>query len=255
MWCRHCKQDVPAVAPNANGAVQCARCQRSLHDPPKSSAVSDAGVALDDQSETIQDPVRMLENEAAQPTFNEIRRSIRSAQRYAATAPRMLRFDPPESLVDPGRTQTAPSTGDASPPGEASPPSRGGQWVAWMTALLGATTLGVGVGLMFWSLTDARPELWNWGVGATLGGQGLLILGLLQLLASLWGANREAANTLSGVQRELRRLGRTTESLIGAKNQSAATFYADLARGASPPVLLANLKSQVDALSDHVAKE
>lgn len=124
-----------------------------------------------------------------------------------------------------------------------------------MLALTGAMSLGAGLGLLFWSLTRDLPELWSWGISATLGGQGLMIIGLIQLLANLWGANREAAGTLRGVQHELRRLGRTTESLVGNRNTGAAIFYADLARGASPGVLLANLKSQVDALSAHVAKD
>lgn len=261
MWCRHCKQDVPAVAPAADGGVQCARCQATLDRPAFAKSVSDAGVGLDQQSQQVVNPLRLFEEHETRGRHQELRRSIRSAKRQASVGPAMLRFDPPEPLVP---ELTADQLSVASTPRAADNPTttpqprnqhRPSQWIAWMLALLGAMALGVGLGLMFWSLTEARPDLWNWGLGATLGGQGLLILGLVQLLANLWNANREAAGALRGVQHELRRLGRTTETLVGAKSPTATSFYADLARGASPRILLANLKSQVDALTAHVSQD
>ncbi len=253
MWCRHCKQDVPAVAPAADGAIHCARCQGPLERPAFAKGVSDTGVALDQPYQPAVDSRRLLEGLEGIDTkhrYSEIRRSIRAAQRQADATPAMMRFDPPEPLAVASQPAPAAGQNDTLP----REPHRPSQWVAWSLAFVGAMALGAGIGLMFWSLSGERPELWNWGVAATLGGQGLLIVGLVQLLASLWTANRTASLTLQGVHHELRRLGRTTESLLGANSSSAANFYADLARGASPQLLLANLKSQVDALSSHVTR-
>lgn len=256
MWCRHCKQDVPAVAPATNGAVHCARCHGPLDQPAFAKSVSDSGVGLDQESQRVADPHALLQASDSGYRHDEIRRAIRGAQRRASAAPRMLRFDPPEPLVEQKRVEprdpASPNTRVDQPVRENHRPT---QWVAWALALTGAMTLGAGVGLMFWSLTEARPELWEWGIGATLTGQGVMIIGLVQLLAGLWNSSRSANQTLRGVQQELRRLGRTTESLLGANAPTAASFYADLARGASPEMLLANLKGQVDALSSHVARD
>jgi hypothetical protein len=254
MWCRHCKQDVPAVAPAADGKIHCARCQGPLERPAFAKEVSDTGVALDQQSNQVVDSRRLLEGLEgidAKHRYSEIRRTIRAAQRKADATPTMMRFDPPEPLAERSQEDRNQAAQAATPQRDS---HRSSQWVAWSLALVGAMALGAGLGLMFWSLSGERPELWNWGVAATLGGQGLLIVGLVQLLASLWTANRTAALTLQGVQHELRRLGQTTESLLGVRTSGAANFYADLARGASPQLLLANLKSQVDALASHVMR-
>lgn len=253
MWCRHCKQDVPVVAASTSGGVHCARCQQTLERPTFAASVSDSGVGLDEKSIRVKQAPSLLEQDFDQGRFDEIRRSLRAAKRHAGAAPKMLRFDPPEPLAA-QRTADAPPAAPQQPAAK-SPSAFRTQWVAWLIALTGAVALGAGLGLMFWSLSQPRPELWNWGVGATLGGQGLLIIGLVQLLASLWGVNREAAGALTGVQHELRRLGRTTEALVGSNQQGPTSFYADLARGASPRLLLANLKSQVDALSAHVTDQ
>lgn len=256
MWCRHCKQDVPAVAPATDGAVHCARCHGTLDQPAFATGVSDAGVGLDQESRQAAEPQKRLASLDDAYRLDDMRRTIRGAQRRASGAPRVLRFDPPEQLVEQSRVE-APN--DTPPKPRVDQPARDNhrptQWVAWMLALAGAMGLGAGLGLMFWSLTEARPELWDWGVGATLAGQGLLIIGLVQLIASLWHSSRAANSTLRGVHHELRRLGRTTESLLGANSSTAASFYADLARGASPEMLLANLKGQVDALSNYVSRD
>lgn len=256
MWCRHCKQDVPAVAPLADGAIHCARCQGELNRPAFASSVNDSGVGLDESSSKPVDPLRRMEQASAEHRYQEMRRRISSARRHATNAPRSLRFDPPEPLLE--RTSPTP----ARPANDATAHDRQTdrqnaptQWAAWLVALFGASALGAGLGLMFWSIANAQPELWNWGLGATLGGQGLMIIGLVQLLVGLWTTNRRAVSTLIGVQHELRRLSRTTESLVGANSPTAANFYADLARGASPQLLVANLKSQVDALTAHVVRD
>jgi hypothetical protein len=125
----------------------------------------------------------------------------------------------------------------------------GGQYVAWGFAALGTTALGCGIGTIGWSLSAVRPELWNPAVGLTLTGQGLLILGLVMLVARLWRTSRNAAETLHTVHTDLSQLQRTADALTAMRSGGAPTFYAELVRGASPQMLLANLKGQLDQLA------
>lgn len=127
--------------------------------------------------------------------------------------------------------------------------------MAWILAALGATTLGLGVGLIVWSTIGDRAHLWNPGLAATLVGQGLLIVGLLQILANLWLAGKQAATRLVQMHDELRRLRRASEASAGRHATSAAHFYADLARDAGPDVLLGNLQGQIDLLTARLRAE
>jgi hypothetical protein len=124
-----------------------------------------------------------------------------------------------------------------------------GQFVAWLFALCGATTLGGGIGTIIWSLADDRPDLWNLAVGLTLIGQGLLIFGLVMIVARLWRNSRYASTKLQVVHGDITQLQRTADALTAMRSGGAPAFYAELVRGASPQMLLANLKGQLDQLS------
>ena len=80
----------------------------------------------------------------------------------------------------------------------------------------------------------------------------LLIGGLVGVLTSLWGNARQATRRLTQIQEELSQVQRTAETLLDQKPGNTSGFYADLARGASPTILLANLKGQIDHLAGSV---
>ena len=61
--------------------------------------------------------------------------------------------------------------------------------------------------------------------------------------------NRNAAAKLDKVEGQLRELKTTTTLLGTTHSPSAAAFYAHLASGASPQILLTDLKSQLDILA------
>lgn len=119
-------------------------------------------------------------------------------------------------------------------------------------ASVGATAIGLGIGLGAWSLIGGRPELWNPALAAAIGGQGLLIVGLMQLLASLWNAARAASGKLSLMHDELRRLRRHADDAAGRNHATAAAFYADLAQNASPDQMVGNLRGQLDQLASRL---
>lgn len=266
MWCRHCQQDVPAVARRAEGRVQCARCQRPLASPAFAAPVNDAGVRIDG-GEKPQEPVavepwttRELIGPEDQQRLRQIGRQLRTGRGHAVGAQpgrQRLRFDNPGAASSSQPTPASPTQRPVvhNPMPAPMAPSKSSQATAWVAALLGAMTLGAGIGLLGWSLLGERPDLWSWGLGATLTGQGLMIVGLVQLLASLWTAGRDATGRLITLHYEIRRLQRTADSLAGMRTATPTAFYADLSRGSSPQVLLSNLKGQIDDLTTRLAGE
>jgi len=278
MWCRYCQQDVPAVATvasglTADGPLQCARCQRTLTDSPaaqQQKATNTLRVdnvdaeTLESQSapSVVVEPWRVADvmTEDDDQRLRHIGRSLRSAQSQAnaqRTVSPTFRIDRPDGISTP-MVSSAPDAADAPVVREPSARplrdvTRPGQASAWIAALTGAVVLGAGVGLLGWSLLDGRAELWNWGVAGTLTGQGLIIVGLVQLLANLWTNSRDTTHRIVALHYELRRLQRTADSIAGMRSASPGSFYADLSRGASPQVLMANLKGQVEELQTRLA--
>ena len=116
-------------------------------------------------------------------------------------------------------------------------------------ALLGAAAFGVGIGLLAWSYALGRPELAPLGAPVALGGQIILLVGLILQM------NRNAAAKLDKVEGQLRELKTTTTLLGTTHSPSAAAFYAHLASGASPQILLTDLKSQLDILAVKLDRE
>ncbi|MEM6798452.1 MAG: hypothetical protein AAF589_02970 [Planctomycetota bacterium] len=267
MWCRHCQQDVPAVAKAADSGVQCARCQRPL-DRHASRRVDSSGEPIDEAAESVVfEPWKLADimRPDDEKRLQEIGRSLRSTRAHATArkpANRALRIDQPQLPGETPLPGQAAATSQPAParrePVEPRPPvsregNRPNQFTAWAFALLGALVLGIGLGLLGWCVFGQRPELWDLGVAATLTGQGLLIVGLVLLLANLWTGTRDSSNRLIALQYEIRRLQRTADSLAGMRSSTPSAFYADLARGSSPQVMLANLKGQVEELTSRLS--
>jgi hypothetical protein len=132
--------------------------------------------------------------------------------------------------------------------------SEGSQIVSWFVVIVGAFAFAGGAGLIAWSLSSKVMTYWNLGLGLALGGQGTLILGLVLVVSRLWRHSRFAALKLQDVHSRLGQLQQTADVLTSMRaGGSAPTFYADLARSASPHTLLANLKGQLDQLATRLS--
>ena len=165
-----------------------------------------------------------------------------------------MRFDPPQDLFAQLEHATAPglATTTSLPPANAMLQKRssgGSQIVAWLIVLVGVLALACGVGLIAWSLSSGQMPYWNLALGLALGGQGILILGLVLVISRLWRSSRYAATKLQEVHAGLGQLQQASETLVAMRTGGAPAFYADLVRGASPHVLMANLKGQFDQLA------
>lgn len=246
MWCRHCHQETPALGPAGATGPRCGRCQRT--SPPTEAVLPQP------QAEAGGSP-------HPEDARCEVYRTLRSAHATIAggEAARTLRHDVEHTPLAEalGAPHSAPVKRSPAPPPtpRVAPQPAGtarGQLIAWFMASFGASLLGLGIGLGVWSLFGDRPTLWNPALAAAIGGQGLLIVGLLQLLASLWNAARLASGKLSLMHDELRRLRRTAEAEAGRRHASAAAFYADLTRDAPPEMLVGNLRGQLDRLASRL---
>jgi hypothetical protein len=124
--------------------------------------------------------------------------------------------------------------------------------MAWIVVLVGMLGLAGGVALISWSLSSADMMYWNHAIGLALASQATLILGLVLVISRLWRSSRQSAAKLHEVHARLGQLQQTSETMAATRAGGAPAFYADLVRGASPHVMLANLKGQVDQLATRV---
>ena len=124
---------------------------------------------------------------------------------------------------------------------------------SWCMLSLGLMAFVFGAVLIGWSFAEDRPDLWRLGLPFTLGGQVVLIVGLVFHLDGLSRSNREAAETLDELDSQLAELRHATSLLSTTHSSPAQSFYVHMADGASPNLLLADLKGQLDLLASRLA--
>jgi hypothetical protein len=264
MWCSTCQQDTPSVAHPASGRTVCSRCQQPVgnkkHAP--HARICDEGIPLDEQAATAATnavPFRTDDWPARQRVRNlarELKRpGIVANKTPTATLSEHRRFEPSQDLL--GQFEQTAAAQFASSP--TLPPANvvvqprhgdGSQIVAWLIVTLGTLALAGGVSLIAWSISTKQMMYWDLSLGLALGGQGALILGLVLVVSRLWRHSRYAAGKLHDVHARLGQLQQTAEVLTTMRaGGGAPAFYAELARGSSPHVLLTNLKGQLDQLA------
>ena len=107
--------------------------------------------------------------------------------------------------------------------------------------------LACGGVLIAWSLIAGRDDLWSIGLPLAVVGQGGLVIGLLLQLDGLWQSSKKTEETLTQLDCKLHDLAHTTTMLGTTRSTPAQSFYVHMAEGASPHLLLADLKGQLDA--------
>jgi hypothetical protein len=107
--------------------------------------------------------------------------------------------------------------------------------------------------LLGWYAVERRPELWSLGWPILLAGQAGLVLGLLLHVERMRHNTRAASQQLAHLDQQLDHLSHTTSLLGTAHATASSAFYAHLAHGASPHLLLNDLKGQLDLLAVRLA--
>jgi len=265
MWCKNCRQDVPAVAAPDRGAVRCSRCGGALRRPePVAVTVHTAGLegvgesdsAAEDQASNSAEPDSDFDDWALDAELQRLQRLVTGG---LASSHVQAPAAPPSPTAYPW--QAAPLAAAPTFPLQlplvdsrvAVPPQRRASVAVWLLLGSGIMAFVCGAVLLAWSLITGRGELWTLGMPVCLAGQLGLLLGLVFQLTRLWDDNRQTASQLAAVDQRLDELKQTATLLTTGNRTPAQSFYAHLASGASPQLLLTDLKSQLDLLAVQVA--
>jgi hypothetical protein len=135
------------------------------------------------------------------------------------------------------------------------PQSQPAGLAAWACLTLGLMAFVCGGVLVIWSFAADRADLWSLGLPLTLSGQVGLVLGLLLQLDGLSQSSRRTEETLSELDSQLGQLRGVTAMVSSTHSGPAHSFYAHLTEGASPQILLADLKGQLDLLAQQMARQ
>ncbi len=130
-----------------------------------------------------------------------------------------------------------------------------GTGLAWGVFSLGLVAFVFGGALLAWSFIATRGDLWCWGMPLTLVGQALLLVGVVLQIDGLWQKNTQTAEALDDLDDQISSLRHTTTPLGTTHNSPAQSFYAHVAGGASPQMLLGDLKGQLDVLAMRLAQD
>lgn len=257
VWCKSCQQDVPAVAATeSDDGVCCARCGGPVgHDgvATKYSPTADEPVRLDDT--LVEPPPSLADDWDAEQQLRRAVRVLQSSTRPAKPTDAhtaQLRFDPPQLDLRPWQAGQARRS-QAQPA-----PARRvrGAWIgglAWLMLALGLMGLACGGVLLGWSIFENRPELWRQGMPILIAGQCTLVLGLLLQLERVWQNGRHNQSKLHEVDQRLADLNHQAAMLGTTHSTASKAFYSHLAEGASPQILLADVKGQLDMLAVQMA--
>ena len=256
MWCRNCQQDVPAIGSTDDSATGCARCHKPFSDDATTNAPDAAkDIAPTKTRRAPSNSTDWLEKALLEDW--ELEDELNEAQLLAASlgvrepASSTIRFD---ATHRPGRTRESTYARPSSKSRQRQQPAES-FFLSWCILSCGMMAFVFGAVLIGWSFADDRPDLWRLGLPFTLAGQAALLVGLVFQLDGLWRSNREAAETLDELDSQLDELRHATSLLSTTHSSSAKSFYLHMADGASPNLLLADLKGQLDLLANRIATD
>jgi hypothetical protein len=256
MWCKNCRQDVRGIRSDDQPGVRCARCDALLSADAAPSAAHAASLAATAEHGVdlggLQSPL------SPYPSFEdwEIEQNFRQLQARAGpwgNAQRPAPATRPSGNRQPNWHVHARHPTLARPHHRESRPGRRAR-AAKAVVLVGVVACSIGAALITWSFIEHRPDAWDRGLSVVIAGQVVLLLGLALQLERVWQNSRYAARKLQRVDSQLDRLERTTTLMSVTHSSAAQAFYAHMADEASPHLLLADLKGQLDLLARSVAK-
>lgn len=250
MWCKHCRQDVPGMSsPNQSG-VRCTQCGRTAADADAANAarlseLADSGIDLGASS-------------SAQPqsaAFDQWKFD-QEVRQWQSKLGRQVRFDRPRP--EPVRASRQPqwqahAAHSAVPRPHrrrSSVPKRSSGAVLFVLSL-GMLTFIAGGALVAGSFVLDRPDLWSRGLPLAIAGQVGILLALALQLERLWASSRSTVRKLNEVDAQLEQLGRNADLL---HSPTLHDYFGHATRPASPHMMLADLKGQLDRIADSIAR-
>lgn len=283
MWCEACQQEVPAVGSPADpDQVVCAKCHTPLATARRSSASaeeSQAGWSQWHASDPFDDSFASLPEEVAALSQRD-GTGQEQGDRESLLAEWEAKLDDLDRLLwesqtmgdPPGATVcNSPSLEDKAPgaptaAGRQAAPARadarssvslrkGSSWLCWVMIAAGTTLFSCGGALTVWSFLEGSDRWWPLGLPLYLVGQALLLAAVIVQVECASGQQRHTAESVALLREELTRVEQATTMLASSHSPAAQSFYVHLAQRASPHLLLADLKNQLDLLTMHLAKQ
>ncbi len=267
MWCRSCQQDVPAVASTDDAVVRCARCHSDLSVMPTDTTAdalqAETGQSADHrhvlesevQYRSLDPPPRSWESWELAEDLREADRLVHSLGIRRVDAAHEIPLNSAALENDPRAQSTARRRDHAAGATKSERKPRRSSLLTWSILSLGLMTFAFGAMLLGWSFWMGRADLWRLGMPFTLAGQAALVIGLVLQLDGLWRSNQAAAESLDELDVQLDELRRATTLLSTSHSSPSQSFYAHMASGAGPRLLLADLKSQLDLLAIKLGEE
>lgn len=256
MWCRNCQQDIPAIGSADDAVVRCARCRKPVGDEEAASesatinsgAPSKLGRKTDMKTDWLEQA--LSEDWELEDELNEAQQLAASlgADKAVDSTVRFDRAHLPRESREPIQIHSRRAKATRHEPASNS-------FFSWCMLSLGLMAFVFGAVLIGWSFAQERPDLLQLGLPFTLGGQAALIVGLVFQLDGLWRSNRQSMETLDELDSQLDELRHATSLLSTTHSNSAQSFYLHMADGASPNLLLADLKGQLDLLAGRLADQ
>jgi hypothetical protein len=255
MWCKHCRQDVPAQTAAAQQRLCCPRCGGDVDYDRLNRGAAEA--VTGDQDKKVSVSASGPAN--APPSYDgwemdEQLRHIERMLRPAEVARRQTRIDLGHAGRPTWHTPVAHSAGTRRKPAGRAPGYASAVFTWTILALGTISSLGGGI-LLACSVVANRQQLWTIGLPLTLMGQIVLLVGLELQTNRLWRHSRRSAAKLDSVHEQLRELKTSATLLATAPDPAGSAFYSHFAGGASAELLLADLKSRLDLLAMKIAEQ
>jgi len=244
MWCSFCEQDVPGVASinEDQEVVCCARCGEPLGGQvAPSDSPNDELLAVDMHSAGMPS----WDDWELDEKLHDVDRLLREV---GGTTTHAARNWPPQQERGEGGYRPDAS-GKQSRPVAGTTRRKRSSWLAWLVLSLGLMTFVCGAVLLGWSFFVDKSLLWRIGLPLSLVGQAGLLIGLILQLEGLWQNDHEATETLDQLDQQIRELRHAAVMLNATHSRPGQSFYLHMAEGASPHLMLADLKSQLDLLA------
>ena len=265
MWCKQCRQDVPGV-PSKSGKPRCLRCgvfitgdvavDDSSHFAEGVQAMAEYGLDLDPGKSDDAKPEMDFDDWDFDPdlrSFKKTQAAYCATKSSAGSSAGEHPFNLNAPAYQAWQSQMHLEQRLAGPAYQTAassiPQPKRTSWLAWAVTSLGMMAFTCGGVLLGWSYVSGREDLWNLGVPAAVGGQIALLIGLVLQLERIWQSHRYAVDKMEEVDERLADM-KQSQSLMRVNHGSASqAFYAHMAEGASPSLLLADLKGQLDLLA------
>jgi hypothetical protein len=269
MWCSTCQQDVPGLgSPSSGGELRCGKCGAFME------AANQANIAAGDSTEpgsvaaacqadkvSLEKLLRSAplgeEDWALEAELRGVQRLLGSLKSRAPNSSALVSLHARHNSLaacHANSSEQLPET-DVSSPAQSVAMQPRGHAAAWVILSLGLAVFACGAVLLGWSLVGQREDLWPVGMPLALIGQAGLVLGLILQLDGLWSSSRKTEQALSELDGELRTVRQATTLLSTSYSGGAQSFYLHLAEGASPQLLLADLKGQMDLLARQMSRQ